>query len=105
MIQTLLNPAMTQLVMRDVRDERAAQDSKWGEQNVSPERWLAILAEEFGEASKEVVEIGFLEGWQEATCRKRVRALGVELVQVAAVAVAFGEYLRRVHPDALDAET
>ena len=32
--------------------ERKAQDRKWGEQNHEPLKWLAILAEELGEAAK-----------------------------------------------------
>jgi len=65
-----------------VVDERKRQDDKWGEQNHNPERWLAILGEEVGEACKAVLE-GDAEGYRK------------ELVQVAAVAVAAVENLDR----------
>ncbi len=55
--------------------ERKRQDGKWGEQNHHPLKWLAILAEEFGEASK-----AWLEG-------EGVKYRD-ELVHVAAVALA-----------------
>ena len=66
-----------------IRAERAAQDAKWGDQSGnSPERWGCILTEEAGEAAKEVLE-------------EDVDALREELVQVAAVAVAWLEVLER----------
>ena len=34
----------------EILRETDRQYSKWGEQNHSPEKWLAILGEEFGEA-------------------------------------------------------
>ena len=39
-----------------IQMERNAQDEKWGEQNHSDEKWLAILLEELGEAAKAVLE-------------------------------------------------
>lgn len=65
----------------DVLEERGRQDAKWGEQNHSDERWLAILAEEFGEVAKDVVE--------------RRPGLRTELIQTAAVCVAWIECLDR----------
>ena len=47
-----------------IQIERNAQGAKWGEQNHSDEKWLAILLEELGEASKAVLEgdeVGLLE--------------------------------------------
>lgn len=41
-------------VLMEVRDERFAQEAKWGPQHHSSIEWLAILAEEVGEAAKEV---------------------------------------------------
>ncbi|RKU10861.1 hypothetical protein C6503_19445 [Candidatus Poribacteria bacterium] len=52
--------------------ERNAQDERWGEQNHSDEKWLAILLEELGEAAKAVLE-------------KNEEGLLEETVQVAAV--------------------
>jgi NTP pyrophosphatase (non-canonical NTP hydrolase) len=75
-----------QNVLADVFDERQKQDRKWGEQNHDPTYWLGILGEEFGEVCKAVIEDpnnDYLDIARE------------ELVQVAAVAVAFIEYIDR----------
>lgn len=40
----------------DVENERQFQFRKWGEQNHSAERWLAILTEEVGEVAKAILE-------------------------------------------------
>ena len=61
--------------------EREAQDVKWGDQSGHTlERWVTILFEEAGEAAKAVLE-------------EDVEGLRLELVQVAAVAVAVLEAL------------
>ena len=39
-----------------IQIERNAQDEKWGQQNHSDERWVCIILEELGEASKSVIE-------------------------------------------------
>lgn len=67
-------PDPLQLIM----EERARQDEKWGEQNHDPFVWLAILGEEYGEACKTAYE-------------GEEHHLRVELVHVAAVAVAMLE--------------
>ena len=41
------------VIRADVEAERRRQDGKWGEQNHDPSKWAQIIAEEFGEASKE----------------------------------------------------
>lgn len=70
----------TSRILLDIRDEREVQDKRWGAyRKMLPERWLAILAEEVGEAAKDVIE-GATHG--------KLRA---ELIQVAAVAVAWAE--------------
>ena len=69
-------------VLREVVAERGRQDRRWGEQNHSPVRWLAVLAEEVGEVAEAV--LGFDD--------RRYRA---ELVQAAAVCVAAIESLDR----------
>jgi hypothetical protein len=80
-------------VVEEVAGERRRQEQKWGEQNHAPAAYLAILAEEFGEASKEVVEASFAK--TEAARADRLAKLRVELVQTAAVAVAMVECLDR----------
>ena len=68
-----MNPLIA--ILDEVSLERYKQDKKWGEQNHSPEVWLAILGEEFGEVCR-------------AVCENDVPNYREELVQVAAVAVA-----------------
>ena len=74
-----------------IEKERDRQDAKWGRE--FPGRtwhdWLTILAEEFGEVAKAILEAPYREDGVE-----RIRE---ELVQVAAVAQAaleFGAYTR-----------
>lgn len=72
----------TNRALAQVSLERDRQEAKWGNQHHEPERWLAILAEEFGEVAKDVVE-------------GNDRNLYIELMQVAAVCVAWMEDLAR----------
>ena len=72
-----------------VHVERNKQDHKWGEQNHSPAIWLAILMEEVGEVSGEVIA-----GEWKPELQKR-KNLGHEIVQVAAVCKAMYESLER----------
>lgn len=94
-------PWTNRKAMRDVAAERARQDKKWGKQNHDPLQWSAILTEEAGEATHE-----FLEAWAASKLpggvvanAEKVREYLVkgrtELVQVAAVAVAWIECLDR----------
>lgn len=69
-------------ILQKIRDERARQDAKWGEQNHSDVWWHVILSEEFGEVPRAIFE------GDEA-------GLDAELIQVAAVAVAWLESRRR----------
>lgn len=75
-------------VLSAVIAERQRQDTKWGVQDRSIIEWLAILAEEFGEVSDEVVEVHFGRKVDIADYRQ-------EMIQVAAVAVAAVECLDR----------
>jgi hypothetical protein len=78
---------MTKDVLQDVYIERFRQDSKWGIQNHNARDWSLILAEELGEVIKEANEIHFR--------KKGTDMYRMELVQVAAVAVAAIESLDR----------
>ena len=69
-------------VFAKVRSERIRQDRKWGEQNHTPMKWLAILGEEIGEANKAILENSLMR-------------YNDELIQVAAVAVSAVESLAR----------
>lgn len=77
---------MTFVVMHSIDQERKRQDTKWGEQNHSDEIWLAILMEEIGEVAK-----AMLAG-QDAHDPDAIKQ---ELVQVAAVSVAWLECMKR----------
>jgi len=63
--------------------ERREQDKKWGEQNHSPEKWLAILVEEVGEVSRSMLEQYPNPNKAQSTSNKFY--LEQELIQVAAV--------------------
>jgi NTP pyrophosphatase (non-canonical NTP hydrolase) len=71
----------------DVSNERARQDAKWGEQNHDDGTWGLILGEEFGETCEAALAVAFGNADP-----NRVRE---ELVQVAAVAVAWIECIDR----------
>jgi hypothetical protein len=79
------------LVLKDVIAELDRQRTKWGEQNHSPEWWLAILGEEVGEANKAALESHFKEHYPLANWGSYV----TELIQVAAVAISAIESIRR----------
>lgn len=90
-----LGPALS-----DVVSERAAQDLKWGEQSHDHPTWLAILTEEVGEASEEVLNLRFPDASKRpGEPYETLAALRDELVQVAAVAVAWVENIDRGDPD------
>lgn len=87
-----LNIDALAVAVRDVAFERQRQHDQWGEQNHDNFRWLAILGEEVGESCEAALHDEF-GGSQQGTLRK-------ELVQVAAVALAFIECLDRRAPTA-----
>ncbi len=60
--------------------ERQVQEKKWGTQEHAPEFWMLVLVEEIGEAARAFLQCRIVEG-----C--------AELVQAAAVLVAWMEYL------------
>jgi hypothetical protein len=71
--------------------ERIKQDVKWGEQRYSDAGWLPILIEEVGEVGEMVCEITHNP---EADGRY-VANLEYELIQVAAVCIAWIEAIRK----------
>jgi len=78
-----------QQVWADILGERKRQDDKFGEQAHDAFKWLAILMEEVGELSQEALTAHFGEvGNGHGDLRE-------ELVQVAAVAVAWLEHIDR----------
>jgi NTP pyrophosphatase (non-canonical NTP hydrolase) len=73
-------------IYKSIEIERMAQNHKWGKQNHTPLHWLGILMEEVGEVAKDVIE------YKDLNCLIEVQK---ELIQVAAVAVAFIDSLNR----------
>lgn len=74
----------------EVRRERTRQHDKWGEQNHDDGWWTAILAEEVGEAAQAALQAHFPDDGS-----KTLDDLREELIQVAAVAVAWIEAIDR----------
>lgn len=74
----------------DVSMERDRQDAKWGADRIQPDPvWSTILTEEVGESAEAALNAHF--GDPDGTNRVRQTELRAELVQVAAVAVAWIE--------------
>lgn len=84
---------LTNHVLALVRAEREAQDEKWGTQRHGMTVWGAVLAEEVGEASAEVLKLRAtpLDSHQDRVAA--LFALREELTQVAAVSVAWLEHV------------
>ena len=68
------------MIALEVLNERARQDTKWGEQNHNPSWWMLILGEEVGEACRAALEAASYDG--------DLEPYRAELIQVAAVAIA-----------------
>ena len=78
--------------LAEISAERRQQDAKWGEQNHDPVMWLAILGEEVGEAARAALKLR----WGPEVHRSYWQGeLQRELIQVAAVVLAFLECLDR----------
>lgn len=74
----------------DVSMERDRQDAKWGaDRSQLDSIWLAILTEEVGESAEEVLAASWATG--PTLDAIRTHKLRSELIQVAAVAVAWIE--------------
>lgn len=73
--------------MFEIALEREKQDVKWGEQNHNDYVWLAILTEEIGEVAQAALHDEF--------GGKAAGTIKTELIQAAAVAVAWLECIER----------
>ena len=78
-------------VLLAITREREQQEAAWGTNDYAPSVWLTILAEEFGEVAKAVERLTFGNLIDEG--EENRAQLRLELVQVAAVAVAWLERL------------
>ena len=78
-------------VYKLIDQERDRQTAKWGEQRHDLIEWNAILMEEVGEASREILEQHFDTFYHPDS--GRVDRIKKELTQVAAVAVQILEQI------------
>jgi hypothetical protein len=77
--------------------ERKRQDIKWGDQShLPPCVWTAILTEEVGEIAQECLSVTFADNPSIET--KALLNLQTELIQAAAVAVAWLEGIEKRLP-------
>ena len=75
-------------ILEEIKAERKRQDEKFGaDRNQQPLEWNAILGEDVGEVNTECIEYNFYQ--------KPTDDMRKELIQVAAVAVAWIENLDR----------
>lgn len=80
-------------IVEDLLKERVRQNEKFGwNRNHHPAEWLMILGEEVGEVNEEGIEYTFKSGL-EVDKKEILKRMRVELIQVAAVAMAFIEDL------------
>lgn len=83
----------TQIILTQILDERRRQDDKRGEQNIANSEWLAVIAEEIGKVAEAVLQHRFSPN--EQVQANGLEDLRCELIQAAAVAVAWVECLDR----------
>lgn len=89
--QAVAREKLMKAVMDDVFRERLRQDAKWGlQRHENVGKWLAILGEEVGEVNTAAMPMLGL-GTTKAT---DTDDLYEELIQVAAVAIAFAEQIK-----------
>lgn len=91
-------------ILNLVSTERYIQNQKFGEQNHNTVEWVAIIGEEFGEASKEAVDFHFknpikIQGEyhdaSESLQELRLSNFKEELIQLAAVTIQAIESIQR----------
>jgi len=87
--RTTASAEPTEAVLHGIATERQRQNEKWGVQRHGWGDWIAILGEEFGEASKAAVEITF--GYPTTLAEFRS-----ELIHVAAVATQIAEHIDEI---------
>lgn len=79
-------------LLEEVHTERKRQIRKWGVQHHPHADWSLILSEEMGEAAEEANELHFRgHVVDQETHERRTRNLRKELIEVAAVALAWVE--------------
>lgn len=80
-------------IVEDLLKERVRQNEKFGwNRNHQPAEWLMILGEEVGEVNEEGINYTFSHNLRTDTF-ETLKSMRAELIQVAAVAMAFIEDL------------
>jgi len=75
--------------LNEIKEERARQVEKWGEQNHHPLLWFSIIGEEYGEMCQHFNNYTF-------DCEAiRIEEVKKEAVQIAATCVAMLESIER----------
>ena len=82
---------ITPLTLQAIEAESYSQDRKWGQQNHSPELWLAILVEEVGELAQAILANEF----DPNDHNSHHEGMETEAIQIAAVAGQFIECIAR----------
>lgn len=95
----MFDPLPSKLVCNDVIAERFTQHAKWGVQRHSWPEWLSILTEEVGEAAQAANVLYWANGASDGQRDELTDALRIELIQVAAVAVAILEHIEELRGD------
>lgn len=85
--------SMQSLIFGEILQERARQDARFGEQNLNPFLYCAILGEEVGEVQKAVIDAYDFN--TKTFDHLKLNDYRKELVQVAAVAIAMIECFDR----------
>ena len=80
-------------VIRHILKEREWQIAKWGNPQHHHAWWYVILGEEVGEVANALQAV---EGQECADVAEQLQAMFAEIVQVAAVATAWGEQVLRL---------
>lgn len=106
-------PMRNAQIYHDIEGERVRQDHRWGVQRLTWPEWMSVLVEEVGEAQRAANQ----EYWATHPIKTpervaRLTALRDELIQSAAVAVAFIEHVTedldriyRIQGEAADGDT
>ena len=80
-------------VIRHILSEREHQIAKWGNPQHDHAWWYVIMGEEVGEVANALQEV---EDQKSADIAEQLQAMFAEIVQVAAVATAWGEQVLRL---------
>lgn len=87
-------------IIQNIYKERDRQDLKWGEQNWNDEWYFPILMEEIGETAKAMLENHFKAMYPDKYPDIDVGRIRKELIETAAVALAWLECIDRRVSDA-----